>query len=86
MSSRLRVYGWRAARKGKQTREIMAAASVAEVMRRTGLTRGEWKHSGAETRNREEIAIATAQPGRLFWRPLNQLESDRDWESDGEPA
>jgi hypothetical protein len=85
MSRKLRVYGWTGHRNESrgprnhhgQTREIVAAHSAAEVMRITGMTRTEWTHSGCETGNDREIAIALASPGIVFWTPLNAR--DEKW-------
>jgi len=73
-----KVYGWIGARPESrvqgnhhgQTREIMAAASVAEVLRLTGMTRGEFNRSGCETGNSEELEIALSKPRVVFWQPL----------------
>lgn len=66
----MKVYGWRGHR-GKQTREIVAARSAAEVRRITGMSRGDWEFSGCETGNDEEIALAMTKPGIVFWRELD---------------
>lgn len=78
----MNVYGWigyrpeaRPAPNGsRQTREIVAARSVTEVMRLTGRTRRELTWNGDWTSNAEEIRVASAEPGVVFWRGLD----DRD--------
>lgn len=78
--SKLKVYGWRSHRAecppapngSHQTREIMAANSVAEVLRATGMTRSTWNSEGlGETGNPMEIAVAMADPGNIYWKPYN---------------
>ena len=76
---KLKVYGWTGFRKESigernhhgQTREIVAAASAAEVMRLTGMTRTTWTNTGCETGNDNEIETALAKPGTIFWQPIN---------------
>lgn len=72
----LKVYGWQDRRleaEGwhKQTREIVAARSQAEAARLAGYTRPGQMFNLGETRNEQEIATATAQPGVVFWRGLD---------------
>jgi hypothetical protein len=59
------------ARGNQQTREIVAAHSVAEAMRKFKATRSEWNHSGGETGNALEVATAMSAPGVVFFAPLN---------------
>lgn len=83
-TNKLKVYGWthyrvecRAAANGsRQTREVMAAKSVAEVMRATGLSRKYLTTYGGETGNQTELATALAAPGVVFWRPLNDYNAE----------
>ncbi|ULD38853.1 hypothetical protein [Rhodococcus qingshengii] len=82
MARSLKVYGWRGFRDGTQSREVIAAESIADVLRRAGITRADWKWSGGETRNPEEVAIATANPGTVFWHPLDEHPTDRAWRED----
>ena len=96
MARQLKVYGWRGRRlKSKsernhhgQTREIMAAYSVAEVLRATGMTRGDWNHSGCETGNALELELALANPGRVFWsRYVDHMRGDCEWfDNDNNPV
>jgi hypothetical protein len=86
VSRSLKVYGWRGFREGTQSREVMAAESVAEVLRRAGVTRATWNWSGGETRNPEEVAIATPEPGTVFWHPLDEHPADRAWREDSATA
>lgn len=87
MGKSLKVYGWTGSRNEArtdgnfhgQTREIVAAHSAAEVKRITGMTRTEWEHSGDETGNQNEIEIATARPGVVFWARLNDRSPSPAW-------
>ena len=83
----LKVYGWSgwraeakpAANGSRQTREIAAAKSVAEILRITGMTRADWKWSGGETGNDEEIQLAMSEPGTVFWSELDITATERNW-------
>jgi hypothetical protein len=94
MPRTLKVYGWSGRRRHEvitsvvhnQTREVMAAYSAAEVRRATGMTRGDWEHSGCETGNTTEIALAMAEPGAIFWQPLNARVRELWFRDDGTPA
>lgn len=85
--SKLKVYGWRGHRAecptapngSHQTREIMAANSVAEVLRATGMSRNTWNNDGGETGNPMEIAVAMANPGNVYWKPYNDHASTGTW-------
>jgi hypothetical protein len=78
---KLKVYGWQSFRREctgphRQTREIVAATSMAEVARIAGVN-GPWSlFSLCETGNEREIGIAMVEPGVIFWRPIN------DWNGD----
>lgn len=84
MSGALKVYRWTnwrsdlppAANGNRQSHEVMAAPSVAAVMRATGLSRHILAHSLGETGNDEDIATALSKPGTVFYRGIN----DRDGE------
>jgi hypothetical protein len=58
---------------GKQVRAIVAASSALKVARAVGTSahyiRGYW----AVTANAEELSIALAKPGTVFYRPLDAL-------------
>ena len=79
MARTLKVYGWQSFRRecdpapngSRQTREICAAHSMAEVARIAGVNRPQQLFNLGETGNKEELAAATASPGTIFWRPLN---------------
>lgn len=94
MARTLKVYGWNGMRRHEvitsavhnQTREIMAAYSAAEVKRATGMTRGEWEHSGCETGNVTELALALSEPGAIFWQPLYARERELWFRDDGSPV
>jgi len=75
---KLKVYRWQSWRSecpatangSRQTEEIMAARSMAEVMRIVGGTRSEFFNLG-ETGNKESCAVALAEPGVVFWKPID---------------
>lgn len=67
MVRKLEVYGWTGFRGGKQTRDIVAARSVAEVLRISGISRSMWNWSGCESKNPKDIEIAMSDPGVVFW-------------------
>ena len=75
----MKVYTWNGFRhdakvegnRSAQTREIVAAKSLAEVIRITGLTRGYLTNYGSTTVNPEDVAAAMQEPGVVFWAPLN---------------
>lgn len=80
MSARLKIYGWTGFRHDAgtrlQTREILAATSIAAVRRIAGITAADWRWSGCETGNAIEVTIATARPGVVFWKPLDFRSED----------
>lgn len=84
MPRKIKVYGWIGARpesrvegnRHGQTREIVAAASMAEVLRITGMKRDDFTRSGCETGNQEELELALSKPGVVFWQPLYR---DNEW-------
>ena len=73
------VYGWLGYRidcppalnGSRQTREIMAARSISEVNRATGLSRNYLSNYAGETGNANEIEVAMSEPGVVFWKPLD---------------
>ena len=72
--AKLKVYGWTSHAPyghARQGRYIMAASSVAELTRITGVTRHDFNNYGSVTGNREEIELATSKPGIVFRRPLD---------------
>lgn len=77
MTRTLKVYGWtgydpqNVEGHNKQTREIVAAHSIAEVTRIADITRYEFNTYGSETGNSEEIALAMSDPGVVFFRGIN---------------
>ncbi len=76
----LKVYGWIGHRSG-QTREIVAAPSKAAVARIAGFNSPRQMFCLCETSNDAELAQARSNPGKVFWHPLNELESRREWRS-----
>ncbi|QGJ96527.1 hypothetical protein SEA_BEATUSCOMEDENTI_88 [Arthrobacter phage BeatusComedenti] len=79
MAKELKVYGFQGFRGGKQTREIIAAYSGAEVRRRTGMSRRDWYRDAGETGNPHDRAMALAKPGSIFWCLQSQLYRDPEW-------
>lgn len=82
MNRSVKVYGWYghrrecppAANGSRQTREIVAASSIAGAMRLTGERRSNlWDI--CETGNQHEIETAMAEPGVVFWKPLYNYKS-----------
>lgn len=76
MARKLKVYGWcgyrieckLAPNGSRQTREICAAHSIAEIKRIYGVN--PWNI--CETGNEKEISIAMSSPGTIFWIPLDE--------------
>ena len=87
MGKVLKVYGWTGFRTEagtyhSQTRELLLAASKAEVVRVTGLSGNYVRNEVLETGNDEEMAAARdAGRGVRVWRPLD---SRGEWNRDGE--
>jgi hypothetical protein len=87
----MKVYGWQgwrgecpAAPNGShQTREICAAKSAAAVARVVGVKSPARLFNFCETGNAREIEIATAEPGVVFWSPLDSRRSG-EWTADRE--
>lgn len=86
MARELKVHGFTAMNphtegkvKGAQIRIIVAAHSVAEVMRITGHSRADYNWTGAVTANEDEVAQAMAEPGVAYFQTLNAPRSDQRW-------
>jgi hypothetical protein len=83
----LRVYSWQGHRAGAHpdapwngcTTEVIAAPSVAAVMRATGKTRAALFNLGT-TANEHDVAMATAEPGVWFWRGIDDRHGE--WKRD----
>ena len=74
MPRSLKVFEWHSMKNGGDgrrvwTREIMAAASIAEVLRYTGLRRSDYDYRGRVTNNQVDCEWALAHPHQAFWRP-----------------
>lgn len=81
---KLKVYGWTGSKSGmpkSQARFIVAAPSITEVLRITGMTRYQFNYSGCETGNAEELSQAMSQPGVVFYQQLN-APRDEAWIQD----
>lgn len=85
----LKVYGWvgytsdprsvnRHGRHQVQTRCVMAARSVAEVVRVSGIPRNQIVANLATTGNPREIEVAMVEPGTVFWKALD-ASRDGEW-------
>ena len=77
----LKVFEWHSMKSGGDgrrvwTREIMAAASIAEVLRETGLRRGDFDYRGRVTNNQVDCEWALAHPHQAFWRPEDMRATD----------
>lgn len=77
MARKLKVYGWHGYRHGGQTRNICAANSFAELVRKVkasgvdvvnNMPRRDYT---SETGNAAELEVALASPGVVFWRPVD---------------
>lgn len=88
MTRKLKVYGWQGYRikecppapnGSHSTREICAATSMAAVARAAGEDHPRRLFNLGETGNNEEIAKALAEPGVVFWHPLDERQVDRNW-------
>lgn len=71
----LKVYAWLGSNEFGQTREIIAAHSWKEVYEATPdhFTKNFFRTWGSRTWNDEEVAAATAQPGVVLWRGLDDI-------------
>jgi hypothetical protein len=68
----------------RQARVLVATTSQAkaiEAINRCGLHLGasEIRNYGGTTSNPNDIAVAMAEPGTVFYSALNSRASDRDW-------
>ena len=84
---KLKVYGWQghryecppAATGGRQTWEICAAPSMAAVARAAGASYPRQLFCLGQIENDDDVATAMAEPGVVFWHPLDQLQRKRKW-------
>jgi hypothetical protein len=76
------VWGWGDfhPKTGKQIHCICAVRSLAELMRITGATRSDLTYSGSKTGNARQIEIATAKPGKVFWKDANDYSKAAKYE------
>jgi hypothetical protein len=85
----LKVFGWTGYRREAtmdrnihgQTREVIAATTKAEAFRMSKLTRTQFDQRVSDTANAEEIALAMAAPGTVFWQPHNYPARTGEWVS-----
>jgi hypothetical protein len=86
MSRKLKTYGWVGSRLecppapngNRQTREICAAHSQAELARIAGVKRPSNLWNLCETGNKEEVVKVLSEPLTVFWRPLDKRRG-KDW-------
>ena len=79
----MKVYGWQGRRikcspaenGSRQTREIVAAKSMAEVGRIVGEDPRRLFNLGT-TENEAELEVALSDPGVVYWRPIYSRGSD----------
>ncbi len=77
---KLKVFGWQGWRPecpsapngSKQTREVVAAKSKAEVARIAGKEYPGQLFNLGETGNSLELQLALSKPGVIFWTPINE--------------
>jgi hypothetical protein len=67
----VKVYGITGMRAGRQTREIGAFPNLPAFLAASGHTMAYWRWSGSVTGNAAEIAAATAAPGVVLSRGLD---------------
>lgn len=72
----MKVYGWQSTRfkaggAHNQTREIVAAKSMAAAARAAGYERPAQMFNLGETWNADELRVALADPGAVYWSPIN---------------
>ena len=86
--AKLKVYGFgtyqaeadRSGNTGGRCRTIIAAHSVAEVLRLTGASRSDVSVYGCVTHNPNEIETAMAEPGVAFFvQPKDRYRAVADW-------
>lgn len=83
---KLRVYGWQSFRNEcrtnhRQTREICAASSMAEVARIVGENSPKKLFNLGETGNAHEMRTALAKPRTVFWQPYHSRNGEPFTES-----
>ena len=81
---KLKVYGWQSFRPecrsdnngNHQTREIVAAPSMAAVARIVGVKYPRQLFNLCETGNPKEHRIAMSEPGVVFWKPISDYHAE----------
>jgi hypothetical protein len=73
MPRELKVHAWTSHVDGVQVRKVVAAHSVAEVLRLSDDTRATYAWRGGVTRNTREIEQAMSDPGTVFWTELASI-------------
>jgi hypothetical protein len=71
-----KVYGMTAMHAGRQMRMIGAFRSVTAFTSAAGHARSTYVNYGSTTGNFEETTIALAEPGVVFYRPINDRQGD----------
>lgn len=70
------IYAWEGFRSLGQTREVVAAESLAEISRLSGLSLDYLLRYGTITVEPRETEVASANPGVIFWR---RRDDPDDW-------
>lgn len=86
MARQLKVYSWIYYRHelparpngNKQSREVVAAHSVAEVLRLAGITRSEYNWNGGPHASPFATKLALSEPGTVFYTSLDDRD-DSGW-------
>lgn len=55
-----------------QVHAVVAATSQAAAAEALGVTVGHLRNYGSVTANEQDVAVASAEPGVVFWQPLNR--------------
>ena len=92
MLRKVKVYGWHGHRRespparngSQQTREIVAVTSKKAAARVGGEEDPRRLPNLTDTENDEEIKVAMAEPGIVFWHPLDESGPRHRWRRAGE--
>ena len=82
MPRALNVFEWHSMKRGPDgrrvfTREIMAAQSIAEVLREAQIRRGDFEYRRRVTNNPADCEWALAHPHQACWRPEDMRVADQ---------
>jgi hypothetical protein len=78
---KLKVYSWTGTNtstgsSSRQSRNIIAAHSIAEALQLSNTKQSVYKWSGGVTGNKEEVDAAMSRPYIPLWRPLDDREAE----------